>query len=374
MPSINLLLKPSSGMCNMKCSYCFYQDEMKKRETETFGFMTEETLENIIIRAFAFADCECSFAYQGGEPTLIGLDFYKKALDLQKKHNKKGIKVNNALQTNGILLNEDWCKFLAEQDFLTGISVDGIRRTHDINRKGSSGEDTYLICMNSIELLKQYGADYNILTVVNKDTAVKINKIYQSYQKKGFLYQQYIACLDPLFEEAGKMVYSLTPKLYGEFLCELFGMWSDDLQRKKQPYIRQFENYIGILLGKQPESCAQNGVCGRQYVVEADGSTYPCDFYMLEKFKLGNLNENSLEDLNRRRKQIGFIEQSANQSAACKACKYFVLCRGGCRRERIPEPDGKGQRNYFCESYHMLFDRHYDTMNKIAKAIRFGGY
>lgn len=358
----------------MKCDYCFYRDEMEKRETETFGYMSEETLEHIVIQAFAFAESQCTFAYQGGEPTLIGLDFYQKAIALQKKHNKKGIKVSNAIQTNGLLLDDDWCKFLAEQNFLVGVSIDGIRQTHDKNRKDLAGETTFFRCMDSIQLLKKYGADYNILTVINKNTAAKIHKIYQMYQKKGFLYQQYIACLDPLYEEAGNMSYSLSPRLYGEFLCELFGMWSDDLQHKKQPYIRQFENYIGILLGKQPESCAQKGICGLQYVVEADGSAYPCDFYMMDEFNLGNLNQNSLEELNQRRKEIGFVERSANHCAACRQCKYFALCRSGCQRERIPDPDGTGYRNYYCQSYRMLFERYYDTMNKIAKAIRFGGY
>lgn len=354
----------------MNCHYCFYHDEMEKRTTTTFGFMAEETLEQIIVKAFDFADSECTFAYQGGEPALIGLEFYQKAVMLQKKHNTKGLLVNNAFQTNGLTLDDKWCAFFADNNFLVGVSIDGVRQTHDKNRKTNAGEDTYLKCMDGIQALNRWGVEYNILTVVNKDTALKINKIYQTYQKKGFWYQQYIACLDPLFETAGKMPYSLTPEIYGEFLCELFELWKTDLQQNRQPYIRQFENYIGILIGNQPESCEQNGICGFQNVVEADGSVYPCDFYVLDEYKLGNLNHNSFAEINQKREEIGFIKESENHSVTCKQCKYFRICRGGCRRHRVKEENGEGYRNYFCQSYKMLFERHYNTMHQIAKAFR----
>lgn len=211
------------------------------------------------------------------------------------------------IQTNGYALNEEWAKFFKENHFLVGFSLDGTKENHDLYRHNTEGEGTYDRILKSINLMDAYGVDYNILTVVTKDTAEHISEIYKEYQTRGWNYQQYIACLDPLGEERGKNPYALTPVQYGSFLIELFQLWYEDWKKKKQPYIRQFDNYIGILMGYQPESCDQRGSCGVQTVVEADGSVYPCDFYMLDEYYLGNLNEHRIEDIERMRKEIGFI-------------------------------------------------------------------
>ena len=156
---------------------------------------------------------------------------------------------------------------------------------------------TYDRVMETAQMFQSYGVEFNVLTVVNRQTAGQIKKIYQSYKSRGFGYQQYIACLDPLGEAAGGREYSLLPQDYGQFLTELFDLWYKDFKKGCQPYIRMFENYISLLLGMGAESCEQNGICGYQNVVEADGEVYPCDFYVLDEYKLGNLNEVSMEDI-----------------------------------------------------------------------------
>ena len=370
MAPISILMKPSSGMCNMQCDYCFYCDETRKREQESYGFMSEQTLKNTIRKTILRAEGMVSYAYQGGEPTLRGIEFFQKAVEFQKRYNKHGIRVNNALQTNGYLIDEAWCKFFKENHFLVGLSVDGIKETHDKYRHNKNGDPTYDRILHAAELMDQYGVEYNILTVVNQAVAANIKPIYSFYKKRGWNYQQYIACLDPLDEMRGQNEYALKPEIYGTFLTELFNLWYEDWKRGEQPYIRQFENYIGILLGYPPESCEQRGCCGIQNVVEADGSVYPCDFYMLDEYCLGNFNENRIDEINSKRNEIGFVNRSRKLTQECRKCNYYKVCRGGCQRNREWNSTTDCYENYFCKSYQIFFEACLDRMNEIATVIQ----
>lgn len=371
MPTIHVMIKPASGLCNMRCKYCFYADEMENRQQSSYGIMSEETLENVIRETLAFAEGECTIAYQGGEPTLAGLPFFRKSIELQKQYNVNHVKIYNALQTNGYCLDEEWCRFFAENHFLLGVSVDGLKATHDIYRKDAAGQDTYFRVLEGIKRLEKYGVDYNILTVVNAKTAPKIRKIYEQYRKNGWRYQQYIACLDPLGEKPGTREYSLTPGMYGQFLCDLFELWELDLEKGQQPYIRMFENWVGIFLGCNPESCEQRGVCSIQNIVEADGSVYPCDFYVLDDYCIGNLNKDTFQTIYENRRKSGYLVQSRNHDAECMACPYFAVCRGGCRRHReMPQAEEGRMRNYFCPGYKMFFEKNYNRLAQIASRCR----
>ncbi|MEF9997743.1 MAG: anaerobic sulfatase maturase [Lachnospiraceae bacterium] len=370
MPSINILIKPASGMCDLNCDYCFYCDLMEKRKQGNYGFMTDDTLEQVISKTLAYADGECSIAFQGGEPTLIGLPFFRKVIDLQKRYNKKQVIIHNSIQTNGNTITDEWCEFFVENKFLVGLSIDGVKHTHDAFRKTKSKEGSYQNVMTTVALLKKYGVEYNVLTVVNRKTAPAIKKIYQNYAKKEFHYQQYIACLDPMYVERGKQEYSLTPEMYGEFLKELFDLWYLDYKLGKYPYIRQFENYIGILLGCESEACEQRGRCSIQNVVEADGSVYPCDFYVMDQYKIGNLNKNTFHEIYHNQNAIHFIQEREQDNYKCEKCKYYRLCKGGCRRQKIQTSELDGVENYFCKSYQMFFSHCLDRMQEIANEIQ----
>ena len=228
MPPISVLMKPSSGMCNMKCDYCFYCDETQKRIQESYGFMSEQTLKNVVRKTMLRAEGAVSYAFQGGEPTLRGLEFFEKVVAFEKQYNKNGIRVNNALQTNGYLIDEAWCRFFKENHFLVGLSVDGTKEIHDTYRHSKNGGPTFDRVCHAAELMDTYGVEYNILTVVNQKVASEIAKIYEFYKKQGWHYQQYIACLDPLEEAHGENEYALEPKQYGRFLIELFELWYAD--------------------------------------------------------------------------------------------------------------------------------------------------
>lgn len=370
MPPINVLIKPASGNCNMRCDYCFYYDTMAKREQPSYGIMTLETLEAVIRKVLAYAQGSCTIAYQGGEPTLSGLAFFEKSIEFQQKYNVNRVQISNALQTNGYSLNKEWGDFFIRNNFLVGISLDGIPRVHDYYRKDTKGGGTFFRIMENIELFRDMGVEFNILSVVNGRTAPAIRKNYEFYKKNKLPYLQFISCLDPIGEEPGLREYSLTPEVYGRFLIDLFDLWYTDLQQGTQPYIRQFENYIAILLGQVPESCDMRGVCGMQYVIEADGSVYPCDFYVMDDYRLGNLHVNSVAELDRQREAIGFIEASLSKEDCCSRCEYALLCRGGCRRSRIEQ---QNHRQYYCRSYRMFFDSCLPRLTAIAGQIsRYG--
>lgn len=359
MPNINLLIKPASGLCNMQCKYCFYHDETQNREAPSYGFMTEETLEAVIGKALSFSDTACSFLFQGGEPLLRGLDFFKKAIALQKRYNTKGLLVSNAIQTNGISLDGEWAKFLKENHFLVGVSLDGTAFTHDSFRIDGKGEGTFGRVMRGIEALKEHGADFNILTVVNALTAKKIPQIYEFYKRNGYAYLQFIPCLNPLGKDGERFSYTLTPKSYGHFLKTLFDLWYNDLKNGNRVHIQQFEEYVKMLLLMPPEVCGMSGICSCQNVVEADGEVYPCDFYVLDEYRLGNLNSVSFEEIDEKRREIRFIEESAQIHEDCKNCKYASICRGGCRRHRVP-------KNYFCTAYYDFFDYTIHRLEEVA--------
>ncbi len=367
MPPLSLLIKPASGLCNLRCRYCFYHDVAENRAVSSYGIMTEATLENVLKKALAASEREITIAYQGGEPTLAGLDFFRRSVEIQKAHNKKRLTIHNAIQTNGFHLTAEWADFFRENKFLVGLSLDGIMDVHDRNRVDAKGAPTFSAVMETADLFDRHGVDYNILTVVTLPLARRVRAAYKFFKKRGFGYLQFIPCLDPLGESFGGHDYSLTPEAYGQFLCELFDLWYADIQAGSVPSIRDFDNYVQMLMGYPPESCNLRGVCGMQYVVEADGAVYPCDFYVLDEMRLGNLNETDFPEIDQKRAEIGFIEASVPLDPACEACQYLNICRGGCRRHR-ETGTGLGT-TYFCASYKLFFAHALPGLTTVARAL-----
>ncbi|MCI8512156.1 MAG: anaerobic sulfatase maturase [Lachnospiraceae bacterium] len=362
---LQILIKPASGLCNLRCVYCFYCDEMEKRGTGSYGLMSMETLEAVVRQAFAYAEERVGFLFQGGEPTLCGLPFFERLMEFEKQYNQKGIPVTNSLQTNGYGLTRDWADFFAKHKFLVGVSVDGTKYTHDAFRVTEQGKGSFSSVMRTLELFAERGVEFNILTVVNRRTALAVSKLYAFYKKNGWRYLQFIPCLDPLGEKPGGREYSLIPEDYGTFLCRLFELWYADLRTGRAPYIRQFENYISILMGMPAESCDMRGGCSLQFVVEADGSVYPCDFYVIDEWRLGSFLTDSVPELSETEQAKRFLAGGTGSREACKDCPYRFLCRGGCRRYW----DEEGRGNYFCRSYRMLFEAALPRMQEIAENI-----
>ncbi|WP_322168844.1 anaerobic sulfatase maturase [Acutalibacter caecimuris] len=367
MPSLSLLIKPSSGGCNIRCNYCFYHDEQLHRETFSYGSMSEETLETLVKSALSYATTRCSFGFQGGEPTLRGLGFYRRLVQLQKQYNVHHAEIANAIQTNGLLLDSEWAQFLRENRFLVGLSLDGTKDVHDENRLDPGGKGTFNRVLQAAQKLAAHQVEFNLLTVVTNRTAENIAKIYNFYRRSGFPYQQYIPCLDPLDEDRGASPYSLTPEKYASFLTTLFDLWYRDVTAGKFIYIRYFENLLGMLLGCPPEHCGLSGQCVIQYVVEADGSVYPCDFYCLDEWRLGNIREQGFRALATCETAKRFLQQGSAGRQGCQTCPYAPVCRGGCRRDREPLAAGS---NYFCPAYKAFFAYALPRLQVLARSIR----
>ncbi|MCP1222780.1 anaerobic sulfatase maturase [Sebaldella sp. S0638] len=366
--NLQLMIKPASSRCNINCGYCFYNETARNREISDYGGMKEETIKEIIRKASEFCGSgTCGIGFQGGEPMLRGIEFYKKIMDYIKEE-KMETNFVFTIQTNGILINEEWAEFLRENNFLTGISLDGTETIHNSNRKNHSGQGTFNEVMNSVELLKQYEADFNILTVVTKELAENIEEVYRFYKKNDFHYLQFIPYIETE-ENMKSEKYMLSAEVYGDFLNRLFDLWYDDLINDRGVSIRYFDNIVGLFLGYPYEACDMRGVCSCQNIIESDGSIYPCDFYVYDDYKLGNINENTFEEIIQSKKTEKFIMESLVHNKECMQCEYRNLCCNGCKKHR-----DNNNKNRFCETYKEFFGKHTDKFYKIREMLIKGSF
>jgi uncharacterized protein len=362
-----MLIKPASSNCNLRCEYCFYHSLAENRQTDSYGIMDIDTLELLVKKALEYADHACSFVFQGGEPTLAGLDFFRSLTEFQKKYNAKKVQISNAIQTNGMVIDDEWARFLAENRFLVGLSLDGPKEIHDTYRTKPGGKGSFQRIMETVNRFNKYKVEYNILFVVTAYSARHAGKIYNFFKKHGFRYLQFIPCLDPLGEQPGGHEYSLTPDRYAFFLKTLFDLWYNDISKGNVISIRYFDNLVSMAMGYRPEACGMSGVCSCQFVVEADGGVYPCDFYVIDEWYLGDLRHSSFEEIVKSEVTNRFIEVSKHIDTRCRECKWFGLCGGGCRRDREPFEEGKPVLNRFCPAYAEFFEYAGDRILQLAK-------
>lgn len=317
---MNTMIKPVSGHCNINCNYCFY----KKGHT-CGGHMSEETLVAALDRLSIFLRGDYPLVFQGGEPLLAGYEYFETLFQLLHDRN---LHPPVMIQTNGTLLNDHFAELFARNQVLIGVSLDGTELTHQSHRSDFSA------VMAGIDCLKRYHCDFNILTVVTDELCRHFSEVYEFYRKEGFEYQQYIPCMSP----AGSDPYQfLSDENYGDFLMKLYDLWNEDLDHGRYVYIRYFENLLQILAGYQPEECGASGICSPQFLVESDGSVYPCDFYVEDSYYLGNLHQNSIDDLSRKLEETHFIANSRTLPESCRYCSFLSYCRGGCKRYRNME-------------------------------------
>ena len=370
MPPINILIKPASSACNMACQYCFYKDVAAHREQEFEGMLSIESIEKVIQAGMEYAEHICSFAFQGGEPTLAGLDFYRQVVVLQKQYAKPGVEIRNAIQTNGYTIDEEWAAFFRENHFLVGLSLDGPPELHNRNLTDVQGKDTFNRVMKSVRLLKKHNVAFNILCVVTGQNARSVEKLYRFYRKQNFRWLQFIPCIDPFDRADGEPCYTLTADGYGDFLVRLFDLWFDDLRHGEYISIRHLDNWLSILLGERPEACNMAGCCSVQFVVEGDGGVYPCDFYVLDEWRLGNIRETGLADMQNSETAKRFVRQSLAVPEECKTCQWFGLCRNGCRRDRDILPNGVIGQNIYCTAYKKFFSERFRQLAQSIECIQ----
>lgn len=358
MHSLSLMIKPASSMCNLRCEYCFYHSLSQNRESYSYGLMSYEVADNLIDKAIEFAKGNTiNFAFQGGEPLLRGKDFFQHFVDRVLSKNFKG-KIQYSIQTNGTLIDEEWCKFFRRYNFLVGVSLDGNKKTNAL-RVDQEGNNSFDKIMNGINLMKKNGLDYNILTVITRAIYDNIEEIYEFYKKNDFRYLQFINCLRP-FNCKEIADYYINVEEYGEFLIKLFSMYYEDFMNDNYISIRQFDNFISLVANKGAEQCGMGGHCTYQTVVEANGDLYPCDFYCIDKYKLGNILETNFFELDKNKVAIDFIKESFEVDDRCKNCNYYKLCYNcGCKRYR--------EDLDYCKAYKKFFDYSLELMIRIVK-------
>ena len=367
MKNLHFLIKPASNACNLRCRYCFYADVSEHRSAGYLGQMRDGTVAALLDAAFSAIDSggNIHFGFQGGEPTLAGLPFFENFVARASGKTVPGITVSYSIQTNGTLLDDAWIRFLKENDFLVGLSLDGYAELHDLYRTNASGAGTWKQVQNTFFRLRAADVRTNLLCVVTAQCAKHPEKVYKEMKALGGTHMQFIPCLDPLESPRGSMGFSLTPKAYGSFLCRMFDLWYADWQRGTYRSIRLFEDYVNLLLGARNEiTCASCGRCGGYFVVEGDGSVYPCDFFVLDQWKMGTLGENTLEEMTRSTPAQEFIQWGLTKPEACASCRWKMLCSGGCKRDWIQSPR---RQNYYCEALQAFFSHAEGRLLLIAK-------
>jgi uncharacterized protein len=354
MQPFSLLVKPAGSDCNLDCSYCFYKDRAPQIGTGRQR-MTEKVLEKMTKDYLQLGFERPAFAWQGGEPMLMGLDFYKRAVELQKQYKGPKQKVENALQTNAILIDESWGQFLHDNNFLVGISIDGPKELHDYYRKDHCGSGSFDKVMKAIEVCKKFRAEFNTLTLINDKTADCSDEIFDFLTSLGTNFLQFIPCVekDP---ETGKITdFSVKPQRFADFFCRIFDRWKDYGPEKLR--IRDFDSILSFCSAGRHTMCTYDTRCSGYIVVEHTGDCYPCDFFVEPKWHLGNIFETPVGKIAAGSKKREFVRSKQNLCNKCLVCRHLDLCRGGCLKDRrIGAEDNFNKPSELCEGYKKFFD------------------
>lgn len=364
--NFHLMAKPTSFECNLNCDYCFYleKESLYKKEQNAIA-MSDEVLENYIKSYIASQSTDVvEFAWQGGEPTMVGLDFFHRALKYQTIH-ANGKIIKNTLQTNGLLINEDWAYFLAKNHFLVGISIDGMQVIHDRYRITRSNKGSFEKVINAIKIFNDFGVEYNTLTVVNNENYKHGAEIYCFLKSIGSKHHQYIPIV-----EADNVDFSLdndvikigrthvkpfsTPRSgYGQFMTDVFDEWIKEDVGKV--FIQLFDATLISWFGYESSMCLFNKECGQSLVIERNGDVYSCDHFVYPEFCLGNIQQTPLQELFLSEKQKKFSCSKSSLSEQCKQCQFESYCYGGCPKHRIDTSVDQMPHNYLCQSYQHYF-------------------
>jgi uncharacterized protein len=365
-PLISVLIKPAGPDCNMACTYCFYRDKEAFFPGGKIHRMSDEILEETIKQVFSQPLRTISIGWQGGEPTLMGLPFFEKAVALQIRYGK-GKSVGNGLQTNGLLIDKNWVKFLKEYDFLVGLSLDGPEHIHNRYRLHQGGQDSWAEVVDRARLMLDERVEVNALVVVNDYSVQFPQEIYEFHKGLGLEHMQFIPCLetDPA-DTLRAAPFSAPAEGLGRFLNKLFDLWLADFRDgRPTTSIRFFDSVFYLYVDRDPPECDLRAECGNYVVVEHNGDVYACDFFVEEGWKLGNVMEGKLIHMLNSARQNEFGRIKADLPEACAACEWLRFCRGGCTKDRLRDPRDRGH-NHFCQAYKMFFAHADARMRKLA--------
>lgn len=362
--NIPVLFKTVSEACNLACDYCYYSKSENKKKINTLDL---DILEKFIIEYAAYTNGNMTMIWQGGEPLLAGLPFFEKVMELQNKYASNGSFINNSLQTNATLITEEWARFFKKHNFLLGISLDGPKEIHDKRRVNLNGNGSFDQVMRGIHYLDVAEVDYNILTVVHEDNVGKERELMEFYLQEGFQFLQFIPGMDFTSQDTNSPgEFLISPKEYGQFLCNVFDVWFNN--GNPLVSVRFFDNMASIMLNLGAELCTQMNACPKMLILESNGDAFPCDFFINEEFKLGNIGTDHLNDIISSPLYDKFLTKKADLPIKCRKCEYLTLCYGGCPRNRNWAEDTN--YDYFCYSYKMFYQYAYERMKIITQTIR----
>jgi len=316
----------------MRCKYCFYYDVAAHRHEANLGIMPLETASAILNNVFsqlATGD-QITFAFQGGEPGLAGLDYFKFFAETAKKLAPKGVRIHYALQTNGLMVDAAWAAFFKQYDFLIGLSLDGDAALHNHNRQDATGKGTHSRVLAAKKILDTHGVRYNILCVLTSETARRARRLWDFIMTQNIRHIQFIPCLEPL--DKTDAAHALTPAKFHQFYATLFPLWKKEAQKGNVINVRMFEDLAGMFLAGQNITCGMSGLCSPQIIVEADGGVYPCDFYVLDEYRVADLSSQNLKDVFETVATCAFLKEARPQPPQCAGCAYVKWCGGGCKR------------------------------------------
>jgi uncharacterized protein len=377
-PAFHIMTKPRGAICNLGCKYCYflkkealYPDSDFRMSEATLSAFTRQYIESQ-------GNPEVTFAWQGGEPTLMGLGFFEKAVALQKKYRRPGMQIHNALQTNGTTLDDDWCRFLRQNNFLVGLSLDGPRRMHDAYRVDKRGKPSFETVMAGLALLRKHRVDYNVLTTVHAANVEHPLEVYRFLRNEaGAQFIQFI----PIVERENQSGFqdghhvtrrSVNGREFGQFLISVFDEWVRE--HVGQVFVQLFDVALGIWCGLPASLCVFGDTCGTALAVEHNGDLYSCDHYVEPRCLLGNIQEKNMLEMVLSQKQLRFgLDKRDSLPQFCRTCKVRFACNGGCPKNRIRRtPDGEGSLNYLCDGYKAFFNHINEPMQEMARLLRMG--
>lgn len=372
----NIMAKAGGPICNLACEHCYYLSKAALYPDSDFrmsGKLLEEFTQQYIE---AQRVPEVTFVWQGGEPTILGVEFYEKAIAFQKKYAKPGMQIKNSLQTNGTLITDEWAKFFKKHDFLIGISIDGTEDIHNRYRKYRSGKSSYSDVIRGLRYLQQYEVEYNALTCVSINNADRGLEVYRHFRDElGIEFIQFIPIVEREnetgYQEGGKLTRrSCTPQQYANFLIAIYDEWiRHDIGKV---FVQIFDTTLASWVGERPGLCVFEPTCGLGLVLEHNGDVFSCDHFVEPSHLLGNIKESSLVDLvfSKQQRDFGFAKKNT-LTAYCKRCPWLFACHGGCPKNRVRKsPDGEEGQNYLCKAYEEFFSYVDKSMRAMANLIQ----
>lgn len=359
----SVLVKPVSARCNCACEYCFYMRPTDPYQGVKTHCMTDEVLRSFLRQHLQNAPGQVVFSWQGGEPLLAGIEFYRSVVRYQMLYGRDGQVVGNGFQTNATMITDEWAALFRNFNFLVGVSLDGPEDIHGTYRHYRDGRNTFSDVMRSIDVLRKWNVEFNVLVVVSDVSMTQAERIIDFFLREGITYLQFIPCVETMPDGSLKP-FSVTPEGFGEFLKTAFDLWYDEPTPRFSE--RVFENLVARAAGFEHEVCELAETCGSYFVVEHNGDVYPCDFHVRKELLLGNLMQQPLKEIATSKKAYAFAIAKQHNTPECDGCEWLSICNRGCPRLRIRP----GAKSYLCESYKMLFEHAESRIKRLARILR----